>query len=315
MFSKFGKWMSGLATVVCLLIILTPAALAVGPDGTSPANAMAPSGEWKALSLGGEDWYVFRTPGTTSEPSKVTIEVQVAPVNGATFSVWNAEGLNKKANAGRNELVQPLGAGSAEPLDKLGFVQKLLWSGSMATKEPLYVSVKQSGAKAGGYVIKISGDNLVFPTMTAEAPVAATKALPVAAVTSQKEGSGPADAFTATGEWKPLGVNEGHWYVFNSPGADSKGKTPQATVELLAMPPGSASFCIWTPEGLRIWKTGAKDETTLPVGRSSALTLGKGDVAQKSVWSGQFNIGGPYYVCVRQTGTQPSTYKLDVTVK
>ena len=282
---------------------------------------MAPSGEWKALSLGSEDWYAFRTPGTTSEPSNVTIEVQVAPVNGATFSVWTGDGLNKKANAGRNEIVQPLGAVQPSHWITWALCRSCSGSGSMATKEPIYVSVKQTGEKAGGYVIKISGDKLTFPAMpavpasAAEAPVAAAKALAVASVTSQKDGSGPADAFTATGEWKPLGANEGHWYVFNLPGADSKGKTPQATVELVATPPGSASFCIWTPEGLRIWKTGANDETTLPVGRSSALELGTGDAAQHSVWSGQFNIGGPYYVCVRQTGAEPSTYKLDVTVR
>jgi hypothetical protein len=301
MFSKFGKWMSGVVVVVCVLLMLTPAALAVGPDGTSPANAMAPSGDWKALSMGGEDWYAFSTPGTSAEKSKVTIEVQVAPVNGATFSVWDTEGLNKKAHAGRGELIQPLGAGSAQPLDALGFVQKLLWSSEMATKGPFFVSVKQSGEKAGGYVIKISGDKLTFPAMpaatakAAAAPVTAAKALPVAAVASLKDGSGPADAFTATGEWKPLGVKEGHWYVFNSPGADSKGNVPQATVELQATPPGSAAFCIWTPEGLRIWKTGAQDEITLPVGRSSATDV-IGTV-QKSVWSGNFNVGGPYYVC------------------
>jgi hypothetical protein len=317
MFSRFGRWMSALTAVLCVLIVLAPAVLAAGPDGTSPGSAMAPSGQWKALGLGGEDWYAFQTPGTAANPSQVTIEMQVAPVNSAVFSVWDAERLNEKANAGRGEIVQPLGAGSAEPLDKLGFVQKLVWSGAMTTSGPFYVSVKQTGNQTGGYVIKISGDKLTFPAMpeaAAQAPAASKPAAKPAAAAKQ-DGSGPDNAFTATGEWKPLGVNEGHWYVFNSPGADSKGNVPQVTVELQAIPPGSASFCVWTPEGLRIWKTGAEDETTLPVGRGSAVDMRKGDVAQTSVWSGQFNMAGPYYVCVRQTGLKPSTYKLDVTVK
>jgi hypothetical protein len=320
-FSDIGKRISGVTAVVCVLMFLTPAALAAGPDGNSPASAMAPSGQWVSLNVGDEDWYLFRTPGTASDKSQVTIEVQAAPVNGVTFTVWDAEGLNKKANAGAAERVEPLGAGSAEPLDALGFVQKLLWSGAMATKGPFYVSVKQVGEKAGGYAIKTSGDKLSFPAMpdvaakAVEAPKAAAQAVTAAAGTTQKDGSGPDNAFTPAGEWKTLGAKEGHWYVINVPGADADGYMPQVTVELKAIPPGSANFCIWTPEGLRIWKTGAQDETTLPVGRSSALALSAQEVAQKSLWSGKFNIGGSYYICARQTGPNPSTYKLDVTVK
>jgi hypothetical protein len=66
---------------------------------------------------------------------------------------------------------------------------------------------------------------------------------------------------------------------------------------------------------LRLWKTGAADETTLSGGRASALELDESGAVQKSVWSGQFNVDGLYCVCVRQTGAQPANYALQATVK
>jgi hypothetical protein len=302
-------------------MVFAPTAVADGPDGSGPDKAMTPSGEWKQLTAGGAHWYVFQTPGADSDGNvaQVMVEVQAAPVQSVNFSVWTAEELQRKARAGLDETVEPIGRGSAEPLDSLGFVEKLVWAGGFTMPGPYFVCVEQSGPNIGGYVIKISGEKVSFPaaqpkTAAPAAPKVVERAV-VAAPPAPKAGSGPDDAFTAAGEWKPLGKGEGHWYAFRTTGADADGNAPQVTIELQSTPTGNASFCVWTPEGLRLWKTGAEDETNLPIGRSSNLELDEAGIVQKAVWSGQFNVGDTYYVCVRHTGNQPAHYALQITVK
>ena len=314
MFGKNGRWLWCAATVLCIVIALAPAAAAEGPGGTGPDDAMTATGEWKTLGVGGEHWYAFQVPGADADgdESKVTIELQAAPVGSVGFSVWNLEGLHQKAAAGPDETVEAIGHGSAEPLDELGFVDKLVWSGSFVSPGPYYVCVDQVGHSAAGYALRIGGDAVAVP-VKAPQPKAVAQPVARAVAPKGKAGTGPNDAFTATGEWKTLAPGQGHWYVFNTTGADVDGNAPQITVELEATPPGSADFCVWTPEGLRVWGTGATDEYTLPVGRSSALDLEGGSIIQKSVWSGDPHVGGPYYVCVRQTGAEPTNYSLRIS--
>ena len=314
MFGKNARWLWCAATVLCIVIALAPVAAAEGPGGMGPDDAMTATGEWKTLTVGGEHWYAFQVPGADKDDneSKVTIELQAAPVGSVGFSVWNLEGLHQKAEAGPNDKVEAIGRGSAKALDDLGFVDKLVWSGSFVSPGPYYVRVGQTGSNAGGYALRIGGDAIAVPIKVAQ-PQAAAQPVARAVAPPEKAGSGPNDAFKATGEWKALAPGQGHWYVFNTTGADKDGTAPQITVELEATPPGSANFCVWTPEGLRVWSTGAKDEYTLPVGRSSSLDLEGGSVIQKSVWSGDPHVGGPYYVCVRQTGAEPTNYSLRIS--
>jgi hypothetical protein len=315
MFGKNGKWLWCAATVLCIVMALAPVATAEGPGGTGPDDAMTAIGEWKALKVGGEHWYAFQVPGADQdgEQSKVTIELQAAPVGSVAFSVWDREGLHQRAGAGPDETVEAIGHGSAEPLDDLGFVEKLDWSGSLVMPGPYFVRVHQVGPDAGGYVVRIGGDAIAVPAAVAAQPKAAVQPVAKAAPQQSKGGSGPDDAFTATGDWKALGSGEGHWYVFHTDGADEDSNAPQITVELESTPPGSANFCVWTPEGLRVWTTGAEDEYTLPIGRSAAQELEGDSVVEKSVWSGDPHMGGKYYVCVRQTGSQPTNYSLKIT--
>ncbi|MCU0501167.1 MAG: hypothetical protein MUC51_05270 [Anaerolineae bacterium] len=293
---------------------LAPVAAAEGPGGTGPDDAMTATGEWKTLSVGDEHWYVFQVPGADKDgnESKVTIEVQAAPVGSVRFHVWDQEGLRKWAAVDPNYHDAAFGHGSAEPLDDLGFVDKLEWAGSLTLPGPYYVCVDQAGMTPAGYAIKIGGDVIASPVKAPQPkPVAPQVARSVAP--TGKAGTGPDDAFTATGEWKVLGPGEGDWYVFHTDGADEDGKAPQIMIEMQSTPPGSANFCVWTPEGLHVWTTGSEDQYTLPVGRSAALDLEGGSTIEKSVWSGDPHVGGKYYVCVRQTGSQPTNYSLKIT--
>jgi hypothetical protein len=315
MSGKSGKWLWCAATVLCVVIALAPVAVAEGPGSTGPDDAMAATGEWKTLSVGGEHWYVFQVPGADKDgnESKVTIEVQAAPVGSVRFHVWDQEGLRKWAAVDSNYHDAAFGHGSAKPLDDLGFVDKLEWAGSLMLPGPYYVCVDQAGMTPAGYAIKIGGDAIAVPAKAAVQSKAAVQPAAQAAAPAGKAGTGPNDAFTATGEWKTLAPGQGHWYVLNTTGTDKDGKAPQITIEMQSTPPGSANFCVWTPEGLRVWSTGATDEYTLPVGRSAAQELEGGSIVEKSVWSGDPHMGGKYYVCVRQTGSQPTNYSLRIT--
>jgi len=328
MFGKISKWMRCVAAALCLIAALAPAALADGPDGSGPNKALTPSGEWKQLTAGGAHWYIFQTPGADSDGNvaRVTVEVQVAPVDSVRFSVWTDEELRRKATAAEDETVEPIGRGSAEPLDDLGIVQKLVWAGGFTMPGPYFVCIEPTGTRISGYVIKISGDKVSFPAQPATqpkataqpkavAPQVAERAIVSAPPAAPKAVSGPDDALTAAGDWKALGKDRGHWYAFRIPGADTDGNASQITIEMQSAPPDNASFSVWTPEGLHLWKTGVADEATLPVGRSSSLELDDVGTVQKSVWSGQFNIGGVYYVYVQNTGVQPAYYALQVMVK
>jgi hypothetical protein len=301
-----------------MLIALAPVAMAEGPGGTGPEDALTASSDWQALSVGGEHWYAFQAPGADAEgaPALVTIELQAAPVGSVVFSVWDRQGLQQRAAAGPDETVEALGRGSAAPLDELGFVERLDWAGSLVLPGPYFVRVQQVGPTAGGYALRIGGAAQAVPGRAAvAAPAAAQPAPQAAAPAAARGGTGPDDAFTATGAWQALGVGEGHWYVFRTDGADADGNAPQVTVELQSTPPGSASFCVWTPEGLRVWATGAVDEFTLPVGRSTALERGENSTVERALWSGQPYVGGKYYVCVRQTGDQPTHYALTISAQ
>lgn len=312
-----GRWPWLVVAAVSIAMVFCASATAAGPQGTGPDQAATPSGEWVPLTAGSEHWYVFLTPGKSKGGSvpDVKVEVQVAPVNGATFSVWTPEELQRKAKAGPGEVVDPVGRGAPQELDSLGFVQRLLWQGGFTAPGKYYVAVMQAGPADAAYLISITGNEISFPTAAAEKQHAAAVAPVAIPVDLTRDGSGPANAFLPDGQWRSLDSGEGDWFEIYTTGPDDGGNGPQITVELLATPPGSANFCVWTPEGLRVWEKGSVDETNLPVGRSSELELANDESIRRSVWSGHFNEGGKYYVCVRQQGSHPTSYALKVDVE
>jgi TolB protein len=106
-----------------------------------------------------------------------------------------------------------------------------------------------------------------------------------------------------SGDWDQLSAGESQWYAFQYAGDGS-----QIQVMLEAVPEGSATFVVWTPE--QIWRWGL-GEYVEPIGRGSADP----HAAVKTVWSGSFTTAGTYYVVVEHAGNQTGTsyYLLDVS--
>jgi TolB protein len=94
------------------------------------------------------------------------------------------------------------------------------------------------------------------------------------------------DARTPTGDWEQLASGESQWYAFQYAGDGS-----QVQVTLEAVPPGSASFVVWTPELIERWGAGYYVE---PIGRGSVDP----NIAGRLTWSGDFHSAGTYYVVV-----------------
>jgi hypothetical protein len=110
-------------------------------------------------------------------------------------------------------------------------------------------------------------------------------------------GNGPDTAVAPPADWQPLGVGERAWYAFNYAGDES-----QIDVTLETDPSAGANFSVWTPQDVQNWaSTGGVER---PVGRGSSASPHK--------WSGNFPVGGKYYVAVGQSGSKPANYKLTV---
>jgi hypothetical protein len=72
-----------------------------------------------------------------------------------------------------------------------------------------------------------------------------------------------------------------------------------------AGPPGSARFAVWSPEDVKRWADGAKEQ---PMGQGAPSRQYGGD----QVWVGNPRLSGIYYVVVDQQGPVPSTYTLSI---
>lgn len=108
-------------------------------------------------------------------------------------------------------------------------------------------------------------------------------------------GTGPDDALAPPHDWQQMEAGEQLWYAFQYAGDGS-----QITVRLEIVPEESATFALWTPEGIERWGLGLEAE---PIGRGSADSGNKGLLT----WSGNFTTQGTYYVVVEHTGSQPGT--------
>lgn len=132
-------------------------------------------------------------------------------------------------------------------------------------------------------------------------------------------GSGPDTAMApANGMTVHLNAGQQQWYVFDSAGQSQDNDPARISVVLTAMPQGSATFEIWTPERLAGINTQDPNKPVQPVGMGTANTGTVGD--QKNVdrspgmlfWIDRAKVGGTFYVVVKSTGGA-SDYILDVS--
>lgn len=114
--------------------------------------------------------------------------------------------------------------------------------------------------------------------------------------------AGPDMALVPDGSWNQLNSGASQWYAFEYAGDGS-----QVQVRLEAVPQGSASFYVLTPEQIKSWAAGKRVE---PIGRGSDDPFTAGVLT----WSGNFKIAGIYYVVVESSGNSAGTSSYALTV-
>ena len=122
-------------------------------------------------------------------------------------------------------------------------------------------------------------------------------------ITATAAGTGPDDALTPSAEWQAVSAGEQHWYAFYYAGDAS-----QIEIRMQVEPHESATFEVWTPEGIQRWGQGLEAD---PIGRGSPDPFAEGVL----VWTGSFTTLGTYYAVVERVGSQPGTsyYLLEVS--
>ena len=131
-------------------------------------------------------------------------------------------------------------------------------------------------------------------------------------------GSSPDAPLAVSAQMRHLDVGGQDWYAFTTAGADSNNNPSHVLITLNAVPDGSATFKVWSAEGLHEFATQDPGHPVYAMGegtkleyRDGAQTLDRygGDL----VWPNGFNVGGTFYVQVGQTGPTPSNYLLTIT--
>jgi hypothetical protein len=277
----------GIATLVAILGVASVASIA----------AQEPSGEWEPLAAGESHWYSFEYLG---DGSQIDIRMEVDPDEGVGFSVWTPEQMQLLA---AGEEVDPVGRGSVDPFTGCC----LVWSGNFNTAGTYYILVEHTGNHAGTsyYRLEVAGDGVWFTEVTAEelgsqGDVAEESEADMPAAEGEasgrpEAGTGPDDASAPAAEWRPVDIGESHWYALQYAGDGS-----QILIQMETSPDESATFCVWTPEQIRLWGLGEEVE---PIGCGSADPFAGGVL----VWSGNFNAAGTYYVVVEYAGSYSGT--------
>ena len=271
----------------------------IGVAGISSAAAQQPSGDWQALAAGESQWYSFEYAG---DGSQIQVRMDVEPQEGAAFSVWTPQQMQRLA---AGEEVGPVGRGSLDPFTDCC----LVWSGSFGESGTYHIAVEGAGSGTAYYLLEISGDGVWFPEIDESMEVEATEAgveTLVATEAAEAEiagGTGPDDALPATGgtDYVPLPAGETLWYSFEYAGDGS-----QIEVWLDAEPDESVTVSIWTGEQVKLWAAG---EEIKPVGRGTANACEPGDL----FWVGAFGIPGEYYIVVENASSGDASFRLAVT--
>ena len=289
--------------LVGLLLLLVPGfALAAGPEGTGPDDALTADGSWAMLEPGEQVWYAFNYDGGESQ---IGVKMNASPSDGAQFNVTTPDQAQKWRDGGKLDHV---GSGSKD--QNVGADKS--WSGNFNKGGTYYVLVEHTGRRDMPvyYSLSIEGSGVSKPLAApqpevaeAVAAVAPVAAAPAEAPAETPSGVGPDSAMTPSADWMELAKGETHWYAINY-----DGKEGQIKVSLDAEPSQGVKFSVRTPEEVRYWQNTGELKTC---GCGTANKYESGDL----FWAGGFPVGGVYYIVVEDTGAGagPSSYALNVS--
>ena len=137
-----------------------------------------------------------------------------------------------------------------------------------------------------------------------------TPTLSLAAVSS------PNAPLAVSAQTRRLEVGAVDWYAFTTAGKD-RNNDPSHVLIALNAPNDSATFKVWTAEGLRERATEDRGKPVHAMGEGTAAEYQDGGQTLERyggdlVWYNGFNVGGTYYVQVAQSGATPSDYRLTI---
>lgn len=329
MLAKVSKLLA-VMIVVCLL--LGPGfVLADAPGGTGPDDALAPGGEWMPLTKGEEHWYAFKYQGHQEMQevkdeedeeeavwvsSGIEVLLDSEPDESIAFSVWTPRNIHEWV---AGEEVEPVGRGGEDesaPGD-------LIWSGTFEEPGTYYVVVEHTGQgpDTAYYALEIRGRDVTLTAPTATTGKADGAADTEGDLTTDKGGAavgtGPDNALAPSAEWTAISEGDVYWYAFDYRGRhefeededDEDVAVWIATpvhIWLDAEPDGAVAFGIWTEEQVRLWSLG---EEVDPVGRGTENENELGDLS----WAGSLGNPGRYYVMVEHQGTEPGSFRLNIS--
>ncbi len=159
----------GLTLWLLISIALPMAAMATG---SGPADAQAPSADWKAINPGQEHWYGFYYAG---DGSPIEIRLQTEPPEGASFGLYTPDGIRRWSDG---DALEPVGRGSSL---RSGSATQI-WTGSFHDEGAYYIIVEHEGQKQAPsyYLLEIKGDgvSLSIPSPSTEATPALKTSTP-----------------------------------------------------------------------------------------------------------------------------------------
>ena len=143
-------------------------------------------------------------------------------------------------------------------------------------------------------------------------------ALPGAALAQGPTGSTPDAPLLPSSTSRHLDIGGQDWYAFSTAGADRDGAVSHVLITLNTIPDGSATFKVWTAEGLRELATEDPDHPVNAMGEGTKLEYQDGALTLDRyggalVWHNGFRFGGTFYVQVGQVGDKASDYLLTIT--
>lgn len=338
MVKNFSKLFSILTVIALLVTAGAGAAFAketTGMPGDGPANALMPANGIVRIEPGQWQWYTFRSQVPVSTEVKdedpvvedAIVDASLRLQSGtADFVVWSANDLNNWING---EDFDATGVGTkneALPADLL------TWQGAFQGNNNYYLIVKNPSAQPAFYALNITG-NVAFPStlvLSTDGQPAVAQTQP--AVSSEEMGltveqpaavSAPAttelgiDAASAVMPAKgnvQIQSGQWQWYAFTPQvPLSTEIKDEDAVVEYakvdaaLRVQSGNVSFQVWSADDLNNWRNGT-DFNATGVG-----TVNESLSGDPLFWQGRFEGNNTYYLIVKNTGTQPAVYSLNVT--
>ena len=286
-----------LALVASLVgLFAATSAYAATPTGTGPDQALSPTGKWTQAAPASTTWYGFTYSGDNAQ---ILVSLDVVPDNGATFSIWTPEQVERWA---AGQAVEPIGRGSPNP----NVSGSLSWAGNFNQAGVYYVVVENNGSNASYHAVRVTGSAVTIAADTAQqAETRAATAAPVqaAAATAAKaavetSGASPEQAFSTPAYSVSIAPGASIWHELEYAGDQS-----QILVWLDDLSGTGVSFSVWTPDNVRQMEMG---NAVNPVGRGAVNAYAPGDLS----WSGNFPQAGMYYMNVQNSGSTVATYSV-----